>query len=420
MSEPTPTGVPAARSERPSGWRYLFGQPGVPAVVLLGALARLPTGMIGLAMILGVAASRSFALAGSVVACYSIALAVAAPVRARAVDRLGLIRVIGTTSLLQGAGSAVLACCLLLRLPIWSVIVLALACGLSAPPITPAMRAFWTRRFAAEPATRAVASSLESIIVDVSFVSGPGLVSIAVLAGPAPLALLAVGVLRATTGFALTSLPSFRAMVAATEPIGPTGAVRRDRRSPLRTGALLGLLPVALLAFGSISAIEVGVSSLAQSQGHRAAAGALIAILSVGGILGGLLRGQMARRSARPTPGQLVVALAILTLAWAAPIAVPALAPLAVVLLLAGVVMNPMISLHYDLLGDRVSGAHRTEAFGWMTSANAVGAALGAGIAGVLSAAGPVGGFAAASAMTALAALTAVLTTRLLGSPLPD
>jgi hypothetical protein len=417
MSVSTPTGVPAARSERPSGWRHLFGQPGVPAVVLLGALARLPTGMIGLAMILGVAASRSFALAGSVVACYSIALAVAAPVRARAVDRLGLIRVIGTTSLLQGAGSAVLACCLLLRLPIWSVIVLALGCGLSAPPITPAMRAFWTRRFAAEPATRAVASSLESIIVDVSFVSGPGLVSIAVLAGPAPLALLAVGVLRATTGCALTSLPSFRAMVAA---IGPTGAVRRDRRSPLRTGALLGLLPVALLAFGSISAIEVGVSSLAQSQGHRAAAGALIAILSVGGILGGLLRGQMARRSARPTPGQLVAALAILTLAWAAPIAVPALAPLAVVLLLAGVVMNPMISLHYDLLGDRVSGAHRTEAFGWMTSANAVGAALGAGIAGVLSAAGPVGGFAAASAMTALAALTAVLTTRLLGSPLPD
>jgi predicted MFS family arabinose efflux permease len=279
------------------------------------------------------------------------------------------------------------------------------------------MRAFWTRCFAAEPATRAVASSLESIIVDLSFVSGPGLVSIVVLAGPAPLALLVVGALRATTGVALTWLPSFRAMVTATEA---AGTARRDRRSPWRNGALLGLLPVALLAFGSISAIEVGVSSLAQSHGHRAAAGVLIAILSVGGILGGLLRGHLARRDARPTPGQLVAALAILTLAWAAPIAVPALVPLAVVLLLAGIVMNPMISLHYDLLGDRVSGAHRTEAFGWMTSANAVGAALGAGVAGVLSAAGPSGGFAVASAMTAMAALIAVLTARLLGAPLPD
>lgn len=393
-----------------SGWRRLFGTRGVASIAVVGAIARLPTGMFSLALVLSVASSRSYALAGLTAATYSIALAVAAPVRARAVDRRGAARTIATTSVLQGACSAATASCMLLHLPAGVVLVLAAGCGATTPPVTPALRNLWMVAFDQSHAARAAASSLESMVVDLSYIAGPGLVSVIVLLGPAPLALIAVAVITVSSGIVLTSLASFRRLAGASVP---TNAGALVRRTALLTTAVLTLMPVALLAFGSISAIEVAVSALAQHDGHRAAVGALIAVLSVGGITGGLLRGHLARHDARATTRQLLATLAVLTLAWAAPIAIGPLVAVGAVLFAAGMAMNPMISLHYDLLGDRVEPRCRTEAFGWL---NAAAAALGSAAAGALAAGSATGGFVTASAMTAIAGLIAVFAAPLLAA----
>jgi MFS family permease len=394
-----------APGRRASGWRRLFGYPGVTSVVLVGAVARLPTGMFGLAVVLGVAASRSYAIAGAVVAGYSVALAVAAPLRARAVDRHGARRAIALTSLVQGACCAALAACLSAHVATMIVAVLAVGCGLSAPPVTPALRALWSALFDADPAARTAASSMESMVVDLSYIAGPGLVSVLILLGSAPIALAGVAALRVGSGAGLASLTML------SPPRTPATASRAHRGSVLRNHAVLALIPVALLAFGSISAIEVAVSALAQRHGHPAAAGALIAALSVGGVAGGLLRGHLAHRARRASTHQLLAALAVLTIAWATPAIVTSLPALAAVLLAAGLAMNPMISLHYDLLADYVPSEHRTEAFGWLNAANAAGAAVGSALAGALSTRSPAGGFATAAAMTAAAALITLIAT---------
>jgi MFS family permease len=74
-------------------YRALFGVPYVRRLVLSGMLARLPSGMIGLALLLLVRESGgSYAAAGGVSGAYFVATAVGAPISggsSTAVDRRG-------------------------------------------------------------------------------------------------------------------------------------------------------------------------------------------------------------------------------------------------------------------------------------------------------------------------------------------
>ena len=76
-------------------YRALFLVPHVRRLVLSGLLARLPMGMVGLALLLLVRErGGSYAAAGAVSGGYFVATAVGAPIAGRLVDRRGQARIL--------------------------------------------------------------------------------------------------------------------------------------------------------------------------------------------------------------------------------------------------------------------------------------------------------------------------------------
>ncbi|MBZ0250111.1 MAG: MFS transporter, partial [Burkholderiales bacterium] len=73
-----------------SQYRDFFRLPDVAALVTVALLSRMPIGMVGLAMLLFLRESLgSYALAGTVSGVYFTAMAIAAPVQGRLIDRSG-------------------------------------------------------------------------------------------------------------------------------------------------------------------------------------------------------------------------------------------------------------------------------------------------------------------------------------------
>ena len=74
-------------------YRQLFAEPVLRGLVVADVCARLPQGMTSLTLLLVVAEHASMAVAGLVLAGYTLGAAVSAPVRGRLADRRGLFGV---------------------------------------------------------------------------------------------------------------------------------------------------------------------------------------------------------------------------------------------------------------------------------------------------------------------------------------
>jgi predicted MFS family arabinose efflux permease len=155
----------------------------------------------------------------------------------------------------------------------------------------------------------------------------------------------------------------------------------------------------------------VGVPALATDRHAPAAAGVLVAALSVGGIAGAAAYGV---RSWKSRPGVRLVALMLALGAVLAPLALVESWPVFwLVLFGGGLALNPALTTS-SLLVDEFAPGAQAEAFGWVSTAIGVGGALGSAVAGVtgerLGASAP---FLAASGLAlAGAALSTVLLRR--------
>src|SRR5215212_7634629 len=179
----------------------LFRVPHVRRLVLSGMLARLPAGMIGLALLLLVREQGgTYAAAGLVSGGYFVATAVGAPIAGRLVDRRGQARILLTRAVIFPA--LLLAVCLLALLdaPLTVVGLAAAAAGALTPPVGASLRALWPRMFG-DAELRAAAYALEASLQEITFVAGPLLVALlTAAASPA----LALGVAAAAGGVGTT------------------------------------------------------------------------------------------------------------------------------------------------------------------------------------------------------------------------
>ena len=138
------------------------------------------------------------------------------------------------------------------------------------------------------------------------------------------------------------------------------------------------MLLVPLGAGGALTLEEVAVVALR----HAGVAGPLLAVFSVGGVLGGLAYG---RRVWRMAPGRRLFALAALCGGcYAVPLAVAALPGLAVAFLVAGAAEDSALITCYLLVDVLVPPDGRAEAGAWVNTAYNLGTAAGSGAAGVL------------------------------------
>jgi MFS family permease len=243
----------------------------------------MPNGMVSLAIVLLLRErTGSFALAGAAVGAFALSNAASSPDQGALVDRLGQPRVLAICAVGQSAALILLVLAVQLRLPAASLVGLVALAGALVPPSMACARALWPR-IAPDAATRDAAYALDAIVLEAGWILGPLIVVAAVaLASPDVALLLCVAITLGGTA-ALASSAHARGQRPADRPRPRAGALSSPRLRRL-------LLSVALIGFWW-GALQVGFPALAVGAGSRQAAGVMLGLVSLGGVLGGLLYG---------------------------------------------------------------------------------------------------------------------------------
>jgi MFS family permease len=382
-----------------TSYQSVLSKPGAPGLFATALAARLPQGMAPLAVLLLVrGATHSYAAAGLAVGAMAFATAACAPLLGRLVDRFGRRRVLGPAVAVEATMYVLLVVAAEAKLAAGVLIVLAALSGAFMPPVAPVVRAMVGEVFT-DPAVRETAYSLDAVSQEVLWMTGPLFVAVIIAVASPAVAVLVSG----TVGLVGATL------FLRSRLVRPAGAIpeRTARASALASPDLRALLgPVALTGIG-LGAIEVGLPSLAIHAGSRPASGVLLALWSVGSLVGGLWYGSRTWQSSLNHRYRVLLGLAVLcTLPLIAARSIPAGL---VCSLLAGVTIAPVFTCQYALVGRSVSAGSETEAFTWVSAALIGGLAAGSAIGGAaIAPAGESAPFVISCAATMLAALLAV------------
>jgi MFS family permease len=359
--------------------------------------------MSALAILLLVRGStHSYAAAGVAVGAAALATAAMAPVQGRLIDRAGRARVLAPVAIGQSGLLVLLVLAAHGQAGAGALIVLAALAGALVPSIAPAVRAL-LGDVMEDPQVRESAYALESIVQELVWIAGPLLVGVVVTLTSPSVAVLLLGVVCVSGTLVFVQSP-----LAAKHP---EPHERQHRVSALTSGPLRTLLgPIALTGFG-LGAIEVGLPSLALHAGSRSDSGVLLALWSLGSMVGGLWFGSRVWRSSVATRYR---ALLIAAVGLTAPLIVARSIPAgALCAVLAGLAIAPVFSCQYALVGRAATRGSQTEAFTWVTSALVAGIAGGAAAGGaVISSGGEAAPFIVGCGATLLAAMLAMASRR--------
>ena len=372
------------------GIRAVLRAPRVALLLTTSQVGRLPLGSAPLALLLYARQSLSLSTAGLLVAAYTAAMAVSAPVLARGVDRWRQPPVLYGSAALSGVGFFAVA---FSGGDLPATLAGAALAGLGMPPLEACLRALWPDLV--PPAAVPAAYALDIAVQELIFVAGP-LVTLAAtaVAGPAA-ALITIGLLQ------LAGVVVFARAEPARRWRGAPAA--RHWAGPLRAGRFVAVVIGVVCIGAAVGSIPVAVTGYAEAAGSRAIAGWLLAAQATGALVGGLCytRARPAGRTRLPW----------LTCAFAAGfgplLATPGPPAMAGLLVISGLALPPVLTAVF-LAADRLAPAGTTvEAFAWVFTAFAVGSAGGSALDGPLTAAGIRHGFAFApvAAFVSIAAM---------------
>lgn len=400
---------PVASREGLGRYVRLMGVAGVVPVVAASVVARLPAGMVSLALLLLVVAeTRSYAEAGAVVGCFALASAVGSPLRGRLCDRLGPTPVLLVTGCAQPAALlGALAAVGGARDDPAPLLVAVSVAGLLVPPAGPVTRAVWQRLVIAPDLARA-AFALDSLLLQlIYYLAGPPLAAVLATELSPATAMLAVAALTLVGNVATALTPAVRAV--------PRRHERRHLLGPLIEPRLVAVLAVAVVVSAAFAALDTAVASYALAEHAPGWSGPLLALVGLGSIAGGLAFG--AHTPTTSTSTQYRRGLLALTLGALPLVLTPNVAVLGGLLVIAGAAIGPVSTCQFNLVGELAPPGTLTEAFTWLFSAVLAGTSLGSLLAGF--AAQHLGPQAALAGPAVLAALAGSLTLALGRPPRP-
>ncbi|MFJ6687204.1 MFS transporter [Streptomyces sp. NPDC091294] len=336
---------PRTRRRPPGPYRRLLSTPGARAFTLGNLIARLPMGMFSVSAVVMIAGTRgSYALAGAVTATGLAATALVAPWTARLVDRYGQARVALPATLFAALGSLALLLCVRYGAPAWTLFA-AYAATATTPNTGGMARARWAHLLKGDADALHTANSFEQAADELCFMLGPVLAAFLCTA-LFPEAGTLVGVVLLVTGMLL-----FTARRSTEPPARP----RPTAKAPFRAPGIPSLLVVCLAMGGVFGAMEVVTIAFADAQGHRAAAGVVLALQAAGSCAAGLLYGAI--KPAGPAEHRLPWCVAAMTALLTLPLLAASLSGslplLALTLLVGGMATAPTMVTTMTLVQHR-------------------------------------------------------------------
>jgi predicted MFS family arabinose efflux permease len=387
-------------------YRQALALPGIRSLLVVAMLARVPVTAASVTLTLHVVLDfgRGYGAAGLVGAAMTVGAAFGAPLLGRLVDRRGLRPMIVLTTVASALfwGAAPV-------LPYPALLIAAVFGGLLTLPVFSVIRQ--SIAALAPEEQRRQAYALDSMSVELSFMTGPALAVLMVTAGSARTTMVVVGLGIVLSGLALFALnPPIRSG-DETAPQGP----RMPRRQWL-TPQLIGVLALVTASALALGGTDVAVVAALRDAGQVPWTGVVLAAWGACSLVGGFAYGAVSRP---PSPLTLVALLGIFTIPvglgggqwWL----------LCLALIPAGALCAPALAATADAVSRLAPASVRGEAMGMHGSALTVGVALGAPLAGaVIDAATPAWGFAVTGllgALVALAVLPGTLRRRRSGPP---
>ncbi|MFJ2029157.1 MFS transporter [Streptosporangium sp. NPDC087985] len=374
-------------------YRRLLTLPGVRTLLLVGLLARIPATATGITLTLHI---RSLGLgwlaAGVVGTATTVGMAVGAPLAGRFVDRHGLRPVLLVTTVAQLAfWSSAWA------LPYPVLLVASVTAGLLGLPVFSVIRQCLTALVPVEQ--RRIGFSLDSIMVELSYMTGPalGVLGITLLGSAWTMSIVAAGLTCSGAALILLNPPTR----SAEEMEAPAEKLRRRQ---WLTPGLLTLLGTASAATFVLTATELSLVATMEHSGDTAWTGLAIGLWCSYSLIGGFVYGGLPRGF---SPLILIGVMSLLTIPvglvggdWRWVI---------VALIPAGVLCAPGLSSTVETLSRWVPAGARGEAMGLHGTALLIGGASSAPIAGaVIDGAGPGWAFALAGLVGVLMVLVAL------------
>jgi predicted MFS family arabinose efflux permease len=383
--------------------------PAVRRILLLGLLMRIPLWAAGVVVTLHVVShlDRSYAEAGLVDMVLSIALGVSGPWRGRRLDRVGLRATVAPSLV-------VLAVCWSIApwVGYWPLVGLVGVAGIFTVPSFSIVRQVLLG--AVPEHQRTAVLSVDSVVVEFSFMIGPVLGVVAATYLPTPVALLLCQLLSVLGALAL-----FVANPSLGQDAGGEGG-HHPVRSWL-TPSVAAILVVSATATLVLTGEDLGTVAALRQMHHTTSIGWVLALWGLGSAIGGIVYGALRRHP--PAPVLLVLLAASTTLVALADDRLV----FTVLLFVSGFFCAPTITATVDDLTRAVPKAVRGEAMGWHGSALTFGGAVGAPLVGSAIDAGrwPAGFWVAglvglASAVIGLAVRVARTRDRVLPEPASD
>lgn len=370
---------------RPPGYRTLLSLPGAMAFFVAGCIGRIPLAMRAMGCVLLVQLTTgSYGLAGLVGAIQTLVGAFAAPSIGRVADRYGERTILFWGTLVHGIGIFALVASVrwganpLLMAPAAAIV------GASNIPFSSLSRARWTRTLGSRGPALERAYSLESMADELGFVIGPLLVvPLCVSVDPAAGILAALAFTILASGL-LIRLP---AMETQASPDAPGEAVRlvpghevEEHRSPIRIAGIRVIVGVLVAVGFLFGAVDIMIVSFAEDHGSKGAVSVLAALFAFGSFLGAAVYGMIDWKA--PIDRRLKIAIWWLALGTIPVALVSTLLGMGIAGVFIGLSISPAL-IACNMVVEHLSpkGAV-TEAFAWLSSALACGAALGSLVTG--------------------------------------
>ncbi|MFD0022334.1 MFS transporter [Streptomyces sp. NPDC058382] len=345
-------------------------------------LGRLSYGVVPLALLLAVKdTTGSYSVAGGLMALYGAASVSLSPARAALIDRHGPRRVL---SPMAGLYAALLTA---LALATWNpgapallLGVLTVAAGACTPPLGPVMRTLWSDLVPDRELLQR-AYSLDGVAEELLYVTGPLLVGVIVRAGRPAAGVLAGAVLVFVGAVALVSSPAVSRAPASPEPPG-AGAPATPRLRLRGIAALRHTVLVTASVGLGLGALDLLLVAFTEQNGRAADVSWVLAALSAGSAVGGLLYGAVRWGSASRV--RLPVAAAGLGATLMVAGVSPGLYVLIPVVAVAGLFVAPALTTAYLIADESVDASRRTQAGAWVNTAFNAGASAGTAAVGLL------------------------------------